>query len=282
MFGGEIVFFVRNLIFRGGFLMWELYDKLIEEVKDEMVAEEVVVGQAWTVTQSNSIGLAMSSPHQITSSFVPGACRGQSIKKLAKSIKSWDFVEASIGLSAINSVINSKETIKTMVNNGFYQLPSGSAFDLIEDKIKGKKVAVIGHFPNVDEMSKHCHLTVIERKPSNEDLPDSAAEYLLPEQEIVLITSSTLINKTTPRLLELSKNALTIMLGPSTPLSPVLFEMGVDIISGLIVEENEQVLRCIKEGGGVHHFRHAVTYVNLAKDNSLLFEIEGVKRNESA
>ncbi|WP_102275566.1 DUF364 domain-containing protein [Cytobacillus massiliigabonensis] len=262
--------------------MWKLYDWLIEEVMDGTVAEEVVVGQVWTVTISNTTGLAMSSPLLTTRHFVPGTCQGKTIKELSRSIKSWDFLEAAIGLSAINSILNSRETMISMVNNGFHQLPSGSVFDVLKDEIKGKKVAGIGHFPKVDELSKLCNLTVLERKPLNEDFPDPAAEYLLPEQDIVFITSSTLINKTAPRLLELSKNSLTIMLGPSTPLSPVLFEMGVDIISGLIVEESEQVLRCIKEGGGIHHFRNAVTYVNLAKDNSLLFDMkeceEGWKR----
>ncbi|MGN7403383.1 Rossmann-like domain-containing protein [Cytobacillus praedii] len=249
--------------------MWELYDRLIEEVKDGVVAEEVVVGQIWTLTKSNTVGLAMSSPQLTTSNFVPGTCQGQTVKELARLIKSWDFLEAAIGLSAINSILNSRETMNSIVNNGFKQLPSGSAFEMLGNRIEGEKVAMIGHFPNVDELSKLCNLTVIERKPSNEDLPDPAVEYLLPEQDIVFITSSTLINKTAPRLLELSKNSLTIMLGPSTPLSPVLFEMGVDIISGLIVEESEQVLRCIKEGGGTRRFRNAVTYVNLAKENYL-------------
>ncbi|MFO1444492.1 DUF364 domain-containing protein [Bacillus sp. Bva_UNVM-123] len=262
--------------------MWELYDKLINEVKEDVAAEEIIVGQTWTVTRSNSIGLAMSSPRQVMSTFVPGTCQGKSVKNLAKLVKSWDFVEASIGLSAINSTINNYDTICALKNCGYHQLPSGSAFDLINEKISGKKVAVIGHFPNVDELSKHCQLTVLERKPSLGDLPDPAAEYLLPEQEVVLITSSTLINKTAPRLLELSRNAVTIMLGPSTPISTVLFEMGVDMISGLVVEEKDPVLRCIKEGGGIHHFQGSVNYVNLVKSESLLSDLKGVKEYEIA
>lgn len=248
--------------------MWKLYDKLIEQVKDETIAEEVIVGLSWTATRSKSIGLAMSAERPLEPFLPAGKCQGRSVKELARGIKSWNFLEAAIGLSAINSAINSHESIKEMESNGFCQLPSGSAFNLIANKVSGKKVAVIGHFPEVEELSKHCQLTVLERKPQIGDAPDPAAEYLLPEQDIVLMTSSALINKTTPRLLELSKDAVTIMLGPSTPLSPVLFEMGVDIISGLIVEEEESVLRCIKEGGGMRTFRNSVKYINIAKSDS--------------
>lgn len=255
--------------------MWELYDKLIEQVDGDHVAEEVVAGLAWTATKSKTVGLAMTYAQMIDQSSLSGTCQGRSVKELAKMVKSWNLLEAGVGLSAINSTINTYESIKEMENHGYHQLPSGSAFDLLTDHVYGKKVAVIGHFPSLEGLAKECQLTILERQPQIGDLPDSAAEYILPEQDIVLMTSSTLVNKTTPRLLELSRDAVTIMTGPSTPLSPILFEMGVDIIGGMIVEDEEYVFRCIKEGGGMHSFRNSVKYVNIAKNAYPL------KRNEA-
>lgn len=245
--------------------MWELYDSLIEQVEGNIIVEEVIAGMAWTATRSKTIGLAMSMPRPRTTSPLSGNCQGKTVNELAKGIKSWEFFEASIGLSAINSVLSSCENIQRMEHNGFRQLPIGSAFDLIVENAKGKKVAVIGQFRNMGELANHCEMTILERKPGYGDLPDPAAEYILPEQDVVLLTSSTLINKTAPRLLELSKNAVTIMIGPSTPFSPTLFEMGVDIISGLVVEEESTALRCIKEGGGVRTFRNSVKYINMSR-----------------
>lgn len=245
--------------------MWKLYDSLINEVEDDVIVEELIVGLAWTAARSKSTGLAMTSPRPLAPSPLSGKCQGKTVKELAKLIKSWEFFEASIGLSAINSVFNHRDHISKMEENGFQQLPIGSAFDLIAENANGKKVAVIGHFRNMGELADKCELTILEREPSAGDLPDPAAEYILPEQDVVLLTSSTLINKTAPRLLELSKNAVTIMIGPSTPLSPVLFEMGVDIISGLIVEEENTVLRCIREGGGVRTFRNSINYINMTR-----------------
>jgi hypothetical protein len=41
---------------------------------------------------------------------------------------------------------------------------------------------------------------------------------------------------------------LVIVLGPTTPLSPVLFDYGVDMVSGTKVVDVEAVLRCISQG----------------------------------
>ena len=69
------------------------------------------------------------------------------------------------------------------------------------------------------------------------DYPDSASESLLPECDYVFITGSSFVNKTIPRLLELSRNATTVMIGPSTPASPILFDYGVDVITAFACDQ---------------------------------------------
>lgn len=57
-----------------------------------------------------------------------------------------------------------------------------------------------------------------------------AASDLIPQADVVAITGSALINHTLDRLLSLAKRQATVpVLGPSTPLSPVLFEYGASI-----------------------------------------------------
>jgi uncharacterized protein (DUF4213/DUF364 family) len=41
---------------------------------------------------------------------------------------------------------------------------------------------------------------------------------------------------------------LVVVLGPSTPLSPALFDYGVDVISGTRVVDAGLALRCLSEG----------------------------------
>ena len=56
----------------------------------------------------------------------------------------------------------------------------------------------------------------------------------LPECDVVFISSSSFVNKTAPRLIELSRQAHTVLVGPSTPLNPVLLDYGVDTITGFV------------------------------------------------
>jgi uncharacterized protein (DUF4213/DUF364 family) len=122
-------------------------------------------------------------------------------------------------------------------------------FTCLRDELRGKRVAVIGHFQNLELLSGICELSILERKPSHGDLPDPACEYILPEQDVVIMTATTLINKTMPRLLALSRKARVVVAGPSTPLHPLMFEHGIDLLGGLIVEDEASVWRAVGEGG---------------------------------
>jgi uncharacterized protein (DUF4213/DUF364 family) len=93
-------------------------------------------------------------------------------------------------------------------------ISSENAFDSYSQLVKGKKTAVIGHFHKLEDYLKEAaSISVLERKPTGNDFPDSACEYILPEQDFVFITGTTLINKTLPRLLTLAKNAHVVLGG---------------------------------------------------------------------
>ncbi|MEN6473015.1 MAG: DUF364 domain-containing protein, partial [Syntrophaceae bacterium] len=93
------------------------------------------------------------------------------------------------------------------------------------------------------------------------DLPDPAAEYILPLQDAVFITATTLINKTLPRLIELSRESFVVLVGPSTPLTPVLFDYGVKALAGTVVVDEAKVWRHVAEGGERSVFSHGARMV---------------------
>jgi uncharacterized protein (DUF4213/DUF364 family) len=52
-----------------------------------------------------------------------------------------------------------------------------------------------------------------------------------------------------PRLLALCQDAQIVIAGPSTPLHPLMFEYGVQVLGGLLVENESSVWRTVAEGG---------------------------------
>ena len=101
-------------------------------------------------------------------------------------------------------------------------------------------VGIVGHMHGPAGLrEKAREVYVLERSPQPGDYPDSACELLLPRCDLVIITGSSLINKTLPRLLSLCPNAYTILTGPSVPLCPALLDFGIDRLSGLVVTQRE-------------------------------------------
>jgi uncharacterized protein (DUF4213/DUF364 family) len=136
---------------------------------------------------------------------------------------------------------------------------------------RGKKVAVVGHFPRLEKLRDAAReFSIIERDPQPGDLPDAAAEYLLPAMEVVFITGSSLANKTLPRLLELTANAYVGLVGPSVPMTPILFQEGIDSLSGTVFLDFPRIAKAIAAGESSSLFRHGGFRVNLSPDRSTL------------
>jgi len=111
---------------------------------------------------------------------------------------------------------------------------------------------------------------VLEERPRPGDLPASAAPEVLPSADIVVITGMAFVNRSLDGLLRLcSTRAHVILAGPSTPLSPILFEHGVHELCGAIVEDVEAVLRAVAAGQGFHGVHQAgVQLVTISADAS--------------
>jgi uncharacterized protein (DUF4213/DUF364 family) len=90
---------------------------------------------------------------------------------------------------------------------------------------------------------------VIERNPQEGDVTEDQAEDLIPRAEIIGITGTAFINHTIEHLLGLCHpKSFVIILGGTAPLSPVLFDHGIDAVSGTKVIDAEMTLRCVSQG----------------------------------
>ncbi|MEG1549545.1 MAG: DUF364 domain-containing protein [Ruthenibacterium sp.] len=221
--------------------MWELYDALLRGIsQDAPRVETCCGGRDWTSVKAGAYaGAAMLVSDESRPPLHPESFCGGTLHEMAACVKSWNFAEASLGAAAINAWYNSPQTATHGIITG-KDKRDRDAFMTYQQEITGKKVAVVGHFPFLEtRFAPLCELSILERAPQNGDYPDSACEYLLPAQDYVFITGVTLINKTLPRLLELAKKAKIVLVGPSVPLAPCLFDFGVDALESFVLEQPE-------------------------------------------
>lgn len=240
-------------------------DLLAAMPEEEIPVRDVRVGVHWTAVCSLRCGLAATfvdeSNHGSRRVRDVGSLHKKSAQELAGWLRSENPLEASIGLAAYNSMVTVAES----------QIVEINAFELLERRGAGKKIAVVGHFPQVDSLSgKAAALWVLEKRPQPGDFPAEAAAELIPQADIIAITSSTLINHTLDGILELcSPGSLVMLLGPSTPLVPLLFERRVDLLSGTLIVDEAAALLTIQQGAAYPQVQGA-RRITLSRERSLL------------
>jgi len=157
------------------------------------------------------------------------------------------FALAALVFAAINALLPRHEELWSDLN----------AEEVLVQYGAGKRVALVGHFPFIPRLRQAAGtLWVLEQEPRGEDLPAEFAASILPQADVIALTGTTLINHTFEELMALRRpEALILVLGPSTPLSPLLFEHGVHLLSGAVVEDVEAVLRAVSQGANLRQ-RH--------------------------
>ncbi len=226
----------------------ELIDELLNTLP-EGVLKEVRIGAFWTavvaeVDGQQRCGLASTlrdddDHHHGGEAAVRDAGRllNCNARELADLARSYHPMEAAIGMATINALLPRQEEQWVDLNAG----------EVIARHGAGKCVALVGHFPFIPRVREQVEvLWVLEQRPAGEDLPAEAAYDVIPRADVVAITGTALLNHTFEGLMTLCRpEALVLVLGPSTPLSPLLFDHGVHILSGSVVEDIPTVLRAV-------------------------------------
>jgi len=235
-----------------------LLENIITRLEDGSI-ENVLIGTHWTgvVVQVNGerrcgLSSTITAEHHVHGEpDVPlaGTLHTLSARELAAFSMSRNPTMSSVGVAAINALL--PRMPQAWVDR--------NAEEVILEHGRGKKVALIGHFPFVPRCrTEIADFHVIEREPRPGDLPAEAAETILPQSDVVAITGMTLVNHTLESLLALCRpEALVLVLGPSTPLSPVLYDYGVNMLSGSIVVDLDAVLHSLGEGGNFMQLHRA-------------------------
>jgi len=224
-----------------------LIDDLLAAVAGDTPVRHVLVGAHLTVVCSRGCGLAStfasSQPHRRMKVRDAGRLVGKRARDLAEYARSDNPIEAAIGLATINSLLAPDERALEPINGADYLAHLG----------RGRTVALVGHFPFVTRLRERVgELWVIELDPEDGDHPASAAPSLIPRADVVGITASALVNHTIDGLLGLCRpGAPVILIGPSTPMAPLLFERGVSMLAGVEVTDEAAVLRSVSQGASL-------------------------------
>ena len=202
-------------------------------------------GPFQTAVLTRQCGLAStphdSGPHHDNSPVKnAGLLLNENPESLSRLALSSSEAEAAIGMAAINSLIEVDESCCEELN----------AAELLMTRGNGKKVVVVGHFPFVSRLRTVAdELSVIEKNPREGDLNEAEAENLLPRADVIGITGTAFTNHTFENLLNLCRSGTyVVVLGGTAPLSPVLFDYGIDAIAGTLVTDPEAVLRSVSQG----------------------------------
>lgn len=224
---------------------WVLYDILLSGMDDEKTVSTTLSGACWTAVETESaFGMAMTTQGDTAPRMITGDYAGMPLKNLAQASKSWNLQEAGFGLAAVNAYYNTPERLRRLNAYEPFENYCTAGLDL-----RGQRIGVVGHLNMPESIRQQAsQVWILERSPRAGDYPDSACDVILPQCDTVIITASTLVNKTLPHLLSLCQNAYTILTGPSCPMCPELLGMGLQRLSGLVITNREGMREKIRKG----------------------------------
>ena len=230
----------------------------------DLPVEGVQVGLYWTAVKVGaSIGLASTIQDASCCDAVELAGAGllhqQPIRALVEHLRAPRPLDAGVGLAAVNALCALQAGVGAEVN----------ALNVLMERGRGRHVALVGHFNFTEKLRATAgRLSVLELEPGPGDLPADAAPDVLPAADVIGLTSSTLVNHTFDELAKLfPANATVVMIGPSTPLSSVLFDYGVSVLAGSVIEDADFVWHAVAQGSALHDKRTGLRRVTLVRDS---------------
>jgi uncharacterized protein (DUF4213/DUF364 family) len=227
-----------------------LVSRLLAGLTDSGPVLDVRIGTHWTIVVAETVrgpraGLAATQlvhdlQHGRPAVRDAGRLLGRDARTLAELALADSPTERSIGFAALNALLDVDETLCVERN----------AEEIILERGKGRRVAVVGHFPFVPRVRAAADVCwVLELSPGPGDLPAERAPEVIPQADVVAITGMTLLNGTFEDLVALARpEAYALLLGPTTPLSPTLFETGVDTLSGTLLLDISAALVAVSQG----------------------------------
>jgi len=192
-----------------------------------------------------------------------------------------------IGKQALESAVellSSTETLRRAVGMACLKslLPvpgdviAGNAIGMVEAAAARVPTCFIGYFKEGAEWREMGRpVNIVELFPRPGDIHWNDAEEVLSKAQIVLMSGLTVVNETLAAVIRRTPAAkVRVMMGPTVPPSPVLFDCGLDLLGVTLVSDMALMARYAELGGGSIAYSPpgALERINLVKDGAGLCE----------
>lgn len=241
----------------------EILPSLVNALKNDLVSalkdievKDVRIGLAYTgvMLSENYGGVACTPLYEFSGCPAlgfAGSLKGKTADKVLELALSENPLEATVGIATANALSH-------MLLDTKPEKFSTSNIDILDLIKPDDKVAMVGYFgPLVPKILKiTTKLTVLEKReietPKTRTLPPENAREILPASDVIILSASTLANRTFDELLSLRGAAKEIvLLGPSAPLYPApFFERGITAVMGTQILDPMTMLTIVSEAGG--------------------------------
>jgi uncharacterized protein (DUF4213/DUF364 family) len=223
---------------------------------DETEVKDVRIGLAYTgvLLSENYGGVACTPLYEFSGCPALGfteTLKGKTADKLLELSLSENPLEASVGIATANALSHMLYELKPKK----FPVSNVDILDLIKPD---DRVAMVGYFgPLVPRILKITRkLTVLEKReieaPKTITLPSEKAREVLPASDVIILSASTLANRTFDELLSFRGAAReVILLGPSAPLYPEpFFKRRITAVMSTRIVDPLKMLTVVSEAGG--------------------------------
>jgi uncharacterized protein (DUF4213/DUF364 family) len=227
-----------------------IIEDVLQEINDKP-ADEITIGEAFVGVK---IGTRIGVSHRVDEiGKLNNIYENLKGRELTNLIYSQDFVKKAIATAAINAQLEPRN------------FQTGNVFKKILKVANNyDKIAIIGKFPIINQLKElGCKIYAFEKKTIPGFLPVEKEKELIPTCDLVIITGTAFVNGTLRYLLELS-NGYTMIVGPTSPVTEVLFHYNVKVVAGIFCT-NTKVLDIIRMGGGTKEFKKYVETIYIEK-----------------
>jgi uncharacterized protein (DUF4213/DUF364 family) len=226
-------------------------DTLLTDLPAGRCVSDVYAGANWTLSLVSDSDGTQRAGVAATPLHIAAHSRFQighfTLQEDAQTIARWlasqDETAAAVGLATLNGLNPLDEANISTVD----------AADWLSARCVDRRIAIFGRFPFIDDEIRPYarEVWVFEQEPQRNEFGTADMAAILPQADIVAITGSSVINHTIDSILLYTRSDSTVVvLGPSTPLSGKLFDVGIDALFGVRVADVQQVIESVIAGAG--------------------------------